>query len=234
MLFFLLEGGLCAGALIGLFLFLENTVFQEQTRSDEAIIAFTSKLSVSAPELILPAEEDVPPRLFRGMLLDVEQRSNAETHHDSTTLNGSQGEKVSNEVQQLAPGSDAIDMTGPLEPEELMKEIREKRHNNSLLSDEFVRDIGKELIGPKKVEVPRTESLSPTTTIPYRVIEEASVRKEPSENADVIERLTAGTKVSVLKRVGNWLVIVSRNGNIAFLKRSKAAVIEPKRRPQKP
>lgn len=231
-LFLLLEGVVCAGALIGLFLFLKDTVFQWQFRSEEGTIDFTSELSAAAPELVLPAEEEVLPRLFRGMLLDVEQRSNLEGRELSTTLTGGQGEEASGGVQQFASGSDTIDMTGPLEPEGLMKEIREKQQNKALLSDEFVRDVGKDLLGAKKAEASRAESLSPPTTIPYRVIEEAAVRKEPSENAVVIEYLTAGRTVHVLKRVGDWLVIVSRNGNLAFLKRSTATVIEPERMPQ--
>lgn len=228
MLLFLLEGVVCAGALIGLFFFFEDTVFQGRSRSEEATIAFTSEFSVSAPELVLPAEEEVAPRLFRGMLLDAEQRSNAETPGLSTASYGNQEEKVSNGTPRLAHGSDTIDMTGPLEPEGLMQEIREKQQSGAVVSDEFVRDVGKDLFGAKNEEVRQTESVSPPTTIPYRVIEEAAVRKEASEDADVIEYLRAGTKVHVLKRVGDWLVLVSRNGNMAFLKRSQATLIEPK------
>jgi hypothetical protein len=227
-LLFFLEGAAFAGALIGLFFFIKETVFQGDSRLEDAPIAFTPEFPVSQPQLALPAEEEVIPRIFKGMLLDAEQRSTAETHDVSITPTGEQGEIISDGKKRLAAGSDTIDMTGPLEPEGLMEEIREKQQR-LILSDEFVRGIGSDLIGKKKAVVPQAETRSPQTTIAYRVLENASVRKEPSENADVIEYLTAGSQVHVLKRIGEWLVVVSRNGNIAFLKGSNAAVIQPKR-----
>ena len=217
-------------AIVGISMFallfvLSHYLFRQDVVLHQDRIHYSTTLPQFAPELSLPGHNTVTPRLFRGMLLDVENGESV-SNGSQTALLLQQSNEMTTSSKSAAERSsqgkqEQIDMSGPVEPDGLLDDIRRKKEESRNLPGDFVKGVGQDLVERKSSKPKRIES-----PITYRTIVDTEVRKEPSENAQIVERLTSGAKVRVLRRIGEWLVLVSKNGKAGYIARKDASIDE--------
>jgi hypothetical protein len=166
-----------------------------------------------------------PPSQLDQLLQDVErQRIGA-----GEAASGATGVREPSAEQNRENGASiqrvALNMSGPLEPPEL-QELRLKggepiaRPEHERIDDPNNRPLFPE---PRRTANPSSD---PGSQFGYardfRLISRTTVRERPTAASHALEELPAGTKVRVDSATGGWLKLVSKSGQIGYVRRTDA------------
>ncbi|MCB0329126.1 MAG: SH3 domain-containing protein [Bdellovibrionales bacterium] len=185
-------------------------------------LTFSTELPKEEASLQLPTLEVLDARMFKGMLLDAEVRQPQEVSQRESKPVATAPAVIESRAPKIRFSRQVVHTDGPIEPRDLQDEIAAADSSARDVTEDYVRGLGADMIGARP-DSPLSSSNGKARL--YRVVSDTNVLSEPSLDGQVLERLSSGKRVKVVRRFGDWLVLSSKDGQPGYILRQDAVEV---------